>query len=214
MAVHIARLAASPSFKSTGGMLGEGVILIDPGHGGMDGGASAADGTLEKDINLEIALPLADMLRFLGYSVEMTRNTDCSIHDSDASTIKEQKVSDLKNRLEMVNNSRLTISIHENFFSQTQYSGTQIFYGAGSAESALAADSVRESVIRLLQPDNTRELKKGTKDIYLLHNAKAPIILVECGFLSNASDLQKLKDPSYQQSMAYAIACGLLEYEK
>ena len=211
--VQLVRLIASPALQSAGGTAGEGVILIDPGHGGMDGGASAADGTLEKDINLAIALPLADMLRFFGYPVEMTRDTDCSIHDPGLSTVKEQKVSDLKNRLEMVNGSRLTISIHENQFSQTQYSGAQIFDGSGSAESALLADSVREAVVGLLQPDNTRELKKGSKDIYLLHNAKTPIILVECGFLSNTAELQKLKDPSYQQSMAYAIACGLLRYE-
>lgn len=214
MAVQVARLAGSPAMKSVEGAAGEGVILIDPGHGGADGGASAADGTMEKDINLQIALPLADMLRFLGYPVEMTRDTDRSIHDPDVTTIKNQKISDMKNRLSLVNESRLTISIHENHFPQTQYFGTQIFYGVNNAESALLADTVRESVIGLLQPENTRELKKGTKDIYLLHNAKVPIILVECGFLSNTAELQKLKDPSYQQNMAYAVACGLLEYDQ
>ena len=210
-AVQIARLAGAPVFRGTAAGA-EGVILIDPGHGGMDGGASAADETLEKDINLEIALPLADMLRFLGYPVELTRESDVSIHDAEADTIRDQKVSDLKNRLGMVNASRLTISIHQNQFDQTQYSGTQIFYGTGSGESAVLADSIREAVVGLLQPENTRELKQGSKDIYLLHNATAPIVLVECGFLSNTAELQKLKDPSYRQDMALAIACGLLRY--
>ncbi|HJD22971.1 MAG TPA: N-acetylmuramoyl-L-alanine amidase [Firmicutes bacterium] len=211
-AVQIARMAGAPAARGTAAGA-EGVILIDPGHGGMDGGASAADGTLEKDINLEIALPLADLLRFLGYPVELTRESDTSIHNAEADTIREQKVSDLKNRLSMVNASRLTISIHQNQFAQTQYSGTQIFYGTASGESAVLAESIREAVIGLLQPENTRELKKGSKDIYLLHNATAPIVLVECGFLSNTADVQKLKDPSYRQDMAFAIACGLLRFE-
>lgn len=188
-------------------------ILIDPGHGGTDGGASGSDGTLEKDINLSISRPLADMLRLFGYRVEMTRDTDRSIHDDNLKTIKDQKISDMKNRLKLYNQSRLTISIHENQFPQTQYSGTQIFYSTNDADSLALATSVRESVLRLLQPDNTRELKKATKDIYLLHNAKTPAILVECGFLSNAEELAKLKDPIYQQNMAYAIACGVLAFD-
>lgn len=188
-------------------------ILIDPGHGGTDGGASGSDGTLEKDINLSISRPLADMLRLFGYRVEMTRDTDRSIHDDNLKTIKDQKISDMKNRLKLYNQSRLTISIHENQFPQTQYSGTQIFYSTNDADSLALATSVRESVLRLLQPDNTRELKKATKDIYLLHNAKTPAILVECGFLSNAEELAKLKDPIYQQNMAYAIACGVLDFD-
>ena len=212
LAAYAVRLAGITTAKNVGGQADEGFILIDPGHGGADGGASAADGTLEKDVNLAISLPLADMLRFLGYPVELTRETDCSIHDPDVTTLKNQKVSDMKNRLRLYNASRMTISIHENQFPQTQYFGTQIFYGTNSGESKLLADCVRTSVIGLLQPDNTRELKKGTKDIYLLHNAQVPVILVECGFLSNTGELQKLKDPSYQQSMAYAIVGGVLAY--
>ena len=216
LAVYAVRLAGATTAKNVVGRvdgLNEGFILVDPGHGGADGGASAADGTLEKDVNLAISLPLADMLRFLGYPVEMTRETDCSIHDPDVTTLKNQKVSDMKNRLKLYNASRLTISIHENQFPQTQYFGTQIFYGTNSGESKLLADCVRTSVIGLLQPDNTRELKKGTKDIYLLHNAEVPVILVECGFLSNTGELQKLKNPSYQQDMAYAIVGGVLAYD-
>lgn len=188
------------------------VILIDPGHGGEDGGAVSADGTVEKDINLDISLPLADMLRVNGYTVRLTRDSDYSIYDPGLRSIREKKVSDLKNRLDLINKSRMTISIHQNHFTQSQYFGTQIFYSTQNPESQPLAKSVRQYILSMLQPKNTRELKQCTKDIYLLYNATSPAIIVECGFLSNADELNKLKDPDYQQSMAYAIACGVMAY--
>ncbi|HCA30972.1 MAG TPA: hypothetical protein DEP23_16155 [Ruminococcaceae bacterium] len=189
------------------------LLLIDPGHGGKDGGASAADGTVEKEINLAISLPLTDMLRFMGFPVELTRDCDCMICDPELNSIREQKISDMKNRLKMYNRSRLVISIHQNHFPQSQYYGTQIWYGSKSEESKLLATMVRQNVIRLLQPENKRELKKATKDIYLLSNTTAPAIVVECGFLSNSAELSKLKDETYRQEMAFAITCGILEYD-
>lgn len=190
----------------------EKVILIDPGHGGEDGGAVSADGTVEKDINFAIAQPLADILRFNGYTIHLTRDGDYSIYDSGLHSIREQKISDLKNRLELFNKSRMTISIHQNYFTQSQYYGTQIFYGSQDPESQPLAKSVRQYVLTMLQPKNTRELKQCTKDIYLLYNTDSPAIIVECGFLSNPEELNKLKDPEYQQCMAYAIACGVMAY--
>ena len=189
------------------------VLLIDPGHGGKDGGASAADGTVEKDINLAISLPLADMLRFLGYPVEMTRDYDCMVCDPGLHTMRQQKASDMNNRLKMFNQSRLTISVHQNHFSQSQYYGTQIFYGVKNQESKLLAASIRQVILEKLQPENKRELKKATGDIFLLSNAKVPAIIVECGFLSNQTELLKLKNKDYQQEMACAIACGILAYD-
>lgn len=187
-------------------------ILIDPGHGGMDGGAVAADGTQEKTINLAISKPLADLLRVFGYTVRTSRDADVSIHDADANSIKEKKVSDIHNRLDLAQSSLITISIHQNKFPQTQYSGTQVFYSANNPASEGLAASVRESVLTLLQPDNTRQLKKADSNIYLLHNATPPAILVECGFLSNEAEREKLKATDYQQQMAFAIAGGVLKY--
>ncbi|MPN35024.1 Germination-specific N-acetylmuramoyl-L-alanine amidase [bioreactor metagenome] len=187
------------------------VILIDPGHGGEDGGASA-DGTLEKDVNLKISLTLADMLRLCGYKIKLTRDGDYSIYDAGLNTIREQKNSDLKNRLKLYNDCRLAIGIHQNHFTQSQYYGTQIFYGINNSESMPLAKSIRESVLGMLQPENKRELKKATKDIYLLYNTNSPAIFVECGFLSNPGELAKLRDTGYQQKMAYAITCGVLAY--
>jgi N-acetylmuramoyl-L-alanine amidase len=199
--------------SSVDGDFGDGItILIDPGHGGKDGGASAADGTVEKDINLAISLPLYDMLRFVGYKVEITRDYDRMTCDPDLKTLREQKISDLKNRLKMYDKSRLTISIHQNHFPQSQYFGTQIWYGTKNQESKMLGVSVRQTVLEMLQPENKRELKKSTSDIYLLSRTTAPAIIVECGFLSNSDDLSKLKDEAYQKKMAYAITCGVIAY--
>lgn len=187
-------------------------ILIDPGHGGEDGGTMAQNGTLEKDINLAISLSLTDFLRLWGFDVTMTRTTDMSIYDPAASTVREKKVSDLKKRLAMYEQAQLVVSIHENHFSGTQYYGTQVFYSPNAPASQPLAASIRESVRTLLQPENKRELKKGDKTIYLLHKATVPTVLVECGFLSNETERTKLETPSYQQEMALAIGLGIVHY--
>lgn len=186
-------------------------ILIDAGHGGEDGGAEGADGTLEKDINLAIARPLGDILQIMGYTVSYTRTTDTMVN-AVGSTLRERKVSDIKNRLSMIEQADMTVSIHQNKFPQTQYSGAQVFYGTGSAESQVLAAAIRTSVLSLLQPENTRELKKGDDSVYLLKHATHPLALVECGFLSNETEREKLKLPEYQRRMAFAIAGGIFEF--
>ena len=186
-------------------------ILIDAGHGGEDGGAEGADGTLEKDINLAVARPLGDLLRVMGYTVSHTRTEDTMVN-AQGNTLRERKVSDIRNRLSMIEQAELTVSIHQNKFPQTQYSGTQVFYGSGSLDSQLLADAIRSAVLSLLQPDNTRELKKDDGSVYLLKHATRPLALVECGFLSNEAEREKLKTHEYRQQMAFAIACGILEF--
>ncbi len=184
-------------------------ILIDAGHGGADGGAQGADGTLEKHINLAIARPLGDLLRVMGYTVSYTRTEDTMVNAM-GDTLRERKVSDMKNRLSLIEQADMTVSIHQNKFPQTQYSGTQVFYGTGSADSQVLAAAIRASVIKLLQPNNTRELKKDDGNVYLLKHATQPLVLVECGFLSNETEREKLKTREYQLQMAFAIAAGVL----
>ncbi|MBQ9861523.1 MAG: N-acetylmuramoyl-L-alanine amidase [Clostridia bacterium] len=184
-------------------------VLVDAGHGGADGGAEGADGTLEKDINLAIARPLGDLLRVMGYAVSYTRTEDTMVNAA-GDTLRERKVSDMKNRLAMIEQADMTISIHQNKFPQTRYNGTQVFYGTGSEDSPVLAAAIRESVIALLQPTNTRELKKGDGSVYLLKHATRPLVLVECGFLSNEPEREKLKTREYQLQMAFAIAAGAL----
>ncbi len=200
----------SENIRSTSTLSAD-VILIDPGHGGEDGGASAADGTLEKTINLAIALNLRDVLVLFGLPVEMTRDEDVSIHDAGCTSTRQMKVSDMNNRLKRYNAASMTVSIHQNHFSVSKYDGTQVFYSVAHPLSAQLAASVRERVLEHLQPDNNRELKQATDSIFLLHRTVKPAILVECGFLSNVQESVKLKQTDYQMQMAAAIAAGLLD---
>lgn len=191
------------------------VIIIDAGHGGEDSGA-VANGVLEKDVNLDIALKLRDFLLSSGYTVVMTRDSDISIYDSSAATVREKKVSDLHNRLSIINGSEdnILISIHQNKFEQSKYYGAQMFYSKNNPESQILAESIRQSVTGLLQPENKRELKPADKTIYILNKATVPAVIVECGFLSNPDEAQKLSDENYRKKMAFAIYCGFLNYQK
>ena len=191
------------------------VVILDPGHGGVDGGAVGVNGSIEKDINLNIALALRDQLTLLGYDVFMTREDDRSIHDERIKGIANQKRSDLNNRLALMEEypDAVVLMIHQNRFSQSKYSGAQVFYGKNHPESASLATSIQSAFVDLLQPDNTRVVKKGGKDIFLLYYSENPIAMVECGFLYNPEEEALLADASYQKKVALTIAKGLMEYE-
>ncbi len=189
-------------------------IIIDPGHGGVDGGAIGCDGTVEKDINLSISLKLADFLRFTGFQVIMTRSEDISIHDSGATKIKDIKTSDLHNRMKIMQETpnNLFISVHQNKYSEEKYHGAQVFYSPNDEQSPLLAEEIQNSIISNIQTDNKREIKPSTKSIYLLYKAQSTAVMVECGFLSNQQEVKKLKDTSYQNQLAFTIMCGLVNY--
>ncbi len=186
-------------------------ILLDAGHGGEDGGASGADGTPEKDINLAIALNMRALLQMLGCPVQMTRDADVSL-STEGDSVRARKVSDMYNRLERYDAAALVVSVHQNYFPQTQYFGTQIFYEPDRAESAALAESIRARVVRHLQPDNTRELKRADDNIFLLNETQTPAVLVECGFLSNQAERERLKQPEYQAQMALCVVAGLADH--
>jgi N-acetylmuramoyl-L-alanine amidase len=189
-------------------------IVIDPGHGGEDGGASGVSSTFEKEINLAIALKLQKLLEISGFRVVMTRTTDTSVSDEHLDTIRERKVSDLHNRLKIIEEQGdcVFISIHQNHFTSSRYSGAQTFYSTKNGESKELAENIKSRVVELVQPDNKRETKPATSSIYLLWHATVPAVLVECGFLSNESEAAKLNDKTYQQQMAFAIYSGVLDY--
>lgn len=188
-------------------------VIIDAGHGGEDGGAEASDGTVEKDVNLSIAKILRDMLLQGGFEVEMIRDEDVSVGDNSLQTVRERKRSDLEKRVELYNSdeNNIVLSIHQNNFSQSQYSGTQIFY-SDNTESQELSEYIRQAVVGLVQPENERQCKPADDSIYVLHNAKVPAIIIECGFLSNPQELEKLKDYEYQKELAFAIYMGFVEY--
>lgn len=190
-----------------------GAVLIDPGHGGFDGGAVAADGTAEKHLNLAIALCLRDLLHVCGVPVEMTRQTDAGLEEDSSKPIREKKSTDMRRRLAMYNEASLVISVHQNHFSVPKYSGAQVFYSPNHPDSALLAQAVRKAVVGWVQPQNTREVKQATDGIFLLYHTTTPAVLVECGFLSHPEECEKLKTPAYQQQMAFAIAAGFWNYQ-
>ncbi len=187
-------------------------IIIDAGHGGDDGGA-VANGIVEKDINLSISKKLYNIFKASGFNVKMTRNSDEMINDY-GDSLRERKISDMKKRLGIFNSSEnnVVISIHQNKFTQEQYFGTQIFYSTNNQKSLSLANSIKSNVQALLQPDNEREVKPATRDIYLLYNSKVPSIIVECGFISNFNEANKLKQEYYQNEIAFTIYSGFLEY--
>lgn len=189
------------------------VIVIDPGHGGEDGGAVSDNGVLEKDINLSIANDTSALFYLLGFDILRTRKNDMAL-DSGEDTIRKRKVSDMKKRLEIFNSSKenTIISIHQNKFSESKYHGAQIFYSPNNSKSKQLADSIKYSVKGLLQPDNERECKKADGGIYLLKNTNNPAIIVECGFISNEEECNHLLDKQYQKQMAFSITAGFLNY--
>lgn len=189
-------------------------IVLDAGHGGIDGGATGAHGELEKEINLNIVLQLKSLLEMQGFEVVTTREEDISIHDEKFEKISEQKISDIKNRLKIMeeNKDGITISIHQNKFTQEKYNGAQVFYGSKNPLSKQLAQVMQDSFVKNLQPDNTREIKEGTGSVYLLKHATVPMIMIECGFLSNEAEAVLLATEEYQQKIAFTIFSGIMEF--
>lgn len=190
--------------------------MANSAHGGFDGGAVASDGTLEKDINLNITLKTAFFLEQSGYEVILTRESDVSTDDLSDEAIAVRKKDDLKHRLDLMtqNKDAIFVSIHLNKFTTSAANGSQVFYSGNDERSRTLADNVQTSIVSLLQPSNKRVNKKATSSTYILHNATIPAILVECGFLSNSAELKLLKDENYQNKMAFSIYCGITEYLK
>ena len=189
-------------------------VIIDAGHGGGDGGTQSSDGTLEKDINLQISLKLEKVLRLMGFEAVMIRSEDKLICSDGCDTVREKKVSDLNNRLEIARAypDALFISIHQNYFTESKYSGAQVFYSPLNSQSELLAQSLQNSIVKLTQPENERKIKKSTDDIFLLQKIESPAVMVECGFMSNPSEALKLKDEAYQKELALSIAAGIISF--
>lgn len=189
------------------------VVLANSAHGGFDGGAVAHDGTIEKDLNLKIALKLDSVLRASGYKTVLVRSDDSSTNDPTDG--EKAKVSDIKNRVKLMSKYKnsVFVSIHMNKYSTTQPHGAQVFYAKTEGSKELAG-LLQASVSTHVQTDNKRVIKPTTKDIYLLNHAIVPAVIVECGFLSNPSDLKNLKDDGYQLKIATALAYGIINYKK
>lgn len=189
------------------------IIVLDPGHGGADGGGVGVNGICEKDINLNISKYLGTMLSFSGYEVVYTRDTDISIYDDGVTGLRNQKVSDMENRLEIIEKypDCIFFSIHQNQYTDSAYFGGQMFYTTNNSGNFRLATIMQEKFAEL-QPGNDRDAKLIDNGLYLFKNTKQPALLIECGFLSNANDAKNLNTPEYQKQVAFTIYRGLTEY--
>ena len=177
-------------------------LVIDPGHGGEDGGAVAADGTLEAELNLSIALKLNGLASFCGVQTLMTRTGEHIDYPPDAATISARKTADQKQRVALINNTSngVLISIHQNWYPNAGPHGAQVLY-ARSPESEAFGMVMHTKLIESLDPENRRVAAPISEDVFLMRNAQCPAVLLECGFLSNPEELSLLKDTTYQMKL-------------
>lgn len=185
-------------------------VVIDAGHGGADPGKVGVDGSLEKDINLKIAQKLALFLAAADVDVVLTRETDAGLYDENVSN---KKVQDMKNRVALIEEKKpaLTVSIHQNSYHEEYVHGAQVFYYEGSQESKEIAERMQQVLAEQIDPDNARQAKANSS-YYLLKKTSSPIVIVECGFLSNYEEAQKLSSDIYQEKTAWAIHLAILNY--
>lgn len=189
------------------------LILIDPGHGGIDGGAVSKRGTIEKNINLSIGLKFKEDLEKKGFKVIMTRDTDSGLYQNEG-TVREKKVRDLNNRCKLKKDSHcdMFISIHLNMFPQRQYKGAQVWY-SNNLESKNFSKIMQQTLINNLDNNNKR-VEKPAKGAYkvLKCNDNIPSVIVECGFLSNPTEEENLKTEVYQQKIADSLSESVTIY--
>jgi N-acetylmuramoyl-L-alanine amidase len=184
------------------------VFVIDAGHGGEDGGATSCSGALESKINLQIALRLNDLLHLLGYDTIMVRSSDISVY-TEGQTIAARKLSDLKQRVRIVNQaeSAILVSIHQNFFGESRYYGAQVFYNRISGAQEMA-NSLQTTLVSALNPGSKRQCKPA-ENVYLMEHIRHPGLLIECGFISNPEEEAKLRNEDYQKKICCVIATSL-----
>ena len=187
-------------------------VLVDPGHGGIDGGATV-NGISEAPINLAIARKTSLLLIFLGQDARLTRSDDGSLDYDPSATARQNKNADLKARLALWKSQpgNPFISIHLNQFPQTQYAGAQVFWSKNDPASQTLAQILQENLRLTLDSANTRKAKP-CQDVFLMEQITGTAVTVECGFLSNASEWEKLQDASYQTKAAMAVAVGYLYF--
>jgi N-acetylmuramoyl-L-alanine amidase len=189
------------------------VVLIDAGHGGIDGGAKSKNGTIEKDINLSISLKLKDYLEKKNYKVCMTRDDDSGLYEK-GNSVRDKKVEDLTNRVKLKESTKcdIFVSIHQNMFPQSKYYGAQVWH-ASNEESKKLGDMIQSMLVETIDKDNKR-IAKAAGDQYkiLRDNLGIPSVIVECGFLSNANEEELLKTEDYQKKLAEAISYGIDKY--
>ena len=190
-------------------------IIIDAGHGLPDEGAVGFKSLTEEKINLQIAIKLQKLLESSGSVVRLTRSDENGIYNTDAKTIRNKKVSDIKNRVNLINNmnNQILVSIHLNKFSDSKYRGWQVFYKENNVESELLANKIQQSINKNINISNKRTTKP-IRNIYIIDKSKIPSVIVECGFISNKEEATLLQKEDYQDKLVWGIYIGIQEYFK
>jgi N-acetylmuramoyl-L-alanine amidase len=193
---------------------GKYVVVLDAGHGDIDGGAIGKNGSIEKDINLSVCKKLQSYLEKSGIATIITRNDDSAVVDKNGKTVRQIKREDLKYRRDMrdIENADVFISIHMNKFPDEKYKGAQTFYSKTPIESKVLGEKIQKNLIEILDKSNTRQAKQAENSIYILKDSKKPSVIVECGFLSNTEEEKLLLTDDYQAKVAWAIYAGINEY--
>ncbi len=191
----------------------EKIIILDPGHGGEDAGATGVNGAYEKDLNLQMAFEIGAALEEKGYIVVYTRTDDKLLYTEEQNIKGIRKISDLKNRCKVAERypDSIFVSIHMNSFGSEKYSGLQVYYSEKNDESRALADAIQNKVIADIQKENNRVTKPG-KDMYILENVDNTAVLIECGFLTNRAECEKLSEKEYQKELSFSIVCAIIEY--
>ncbi len=189
-------------------------VVLDPGHGGMDGGAVSASGLQEKDLNLAIARKTRMLLKLAGADSVMTRDSDISLNYREGETVRRNKQNDLKARAEIAARfpESVFISVHMNQFEQAQYRGAQVFYGRDSQSPELA-NLMQQAFRQALDPENSRQPKPAPESLYIMKRIQAPAVIAECGFLSNPQEAELLSQEEYQKKIALAITGAYLQFD-
>lgn len=185
-------------------------VVLDAGHGGDDPGKVGINGSLEKDLNLEITMLVKKYLEADDVRVVMTRETAAGLYDEKASN---KKVQDMKRRIDIIEKTAplVTVSIHQNSYQEEYVHGAQVFYYSGSTEGKRLAEKIQGRLVAGVEPENKRQVK-ANDSYYLLKKTKTPIVIVECGFLSNRAEAEKLCTKEYQEKLAWQIHLGILQY--
>lgn len=186
-------------------------IIIDPGHGGEDGGAVSFTNLPESGYNLDVAIRLQDLLRLLGYETKMIRTEDISIYTK-GETLAQKKMSDLRERVRIVNetSNAILLSIHQNHFPDPDLQGAQVFY-ADTDGSEVLAKRIQTLLVSSVNPGSRRQIKKSA-GVYLMDHINCPGVLIECGFLSNPLEESKLRDPRYQKKLSAVISAAVSQF--
>jgi len=208
---YIKKETLAPTFSATDHK----TFIIDPGHGGEDSGAVATDGTLEKDLNLEISRALFLLYELNGNKAAMTRQTDTLLYDryGDLENYRGQKkIYDLKNRVKITMEYKdpVYVGIHMNNFSNSKYKGLQVYFSRNDKSSRLMAEAVQKNVSLYIQKDNKRSVKQADSSIYVLDKLSCPSVLIECGFMSNEEELTLYKSKEYRRDVSLVIFLSTL----